>query len=324
MTIKESIERFPEQFAFEPVIENQEAFKRKSRFLVLGVGGSQWPANLIKAWDETLQIRQWRDYELPSLSESDLHDHLVVAVSHSGNTEETISAYEGALDRGLATVAVAVGGKLLAMAQEQRQPYIQLPDIGLQPRAATGLIVKAMLKAFGADRGLEEVSSLASSLSPTDCEPKGKELATQCEGSVPIIYAARRNGAVAMVWKIKLNETGKIPAFFHVFPELNHNEMTGFDVVERTRSLSQNFRWIFLADSEDDPRVQKRMEIAQQLFSDRGLSITKVEFDGLIRWHRIFASLLTADWFALHTAEQYGVEATEVLMVEEFKKLMAS
>jgi glucose/mannose-6-phosphate isomerase len=323
MTIREAIEKMSTQFSFEPRIENGGERDQRTKFCVLGVGGSSWPANLVKAYDESLHIRQHRDYGLPAIPERERAEYRYCAVSYSGNTEETISGYEDALREKCSTIAISIGGKLLRIANANASPSIALPDYGLQPRAATGLMLRALLKALGHDRGYEELGGLASTFHPKSYEAAGKQLATQHEGFVPVIYASRRNAAIAQVWKVKLNECGKIPAFFHVFPELNHNEMTGFDATPRTRALSEKFRWIFLSDEEDDPRVQKRFMLTERLLRDRGHHITSVPLAGETRWHRIFGSLATADWFSLFTAEHYGIDPTAIPMVDELKRLMA-
>ena len=79
---------------------------------------------------------------------------------------------------------------------------------------------------------------------------KGKRLQEKISGKVPVIYASSENCAIAYNWKIKLNEGAKIPAFYNTFAELNHNEMTGFDVIDSTKSLSDKFHFIFLTDQE--------------------------------------------------------------------------
>ncbi len=120
-----------------------------------------------------------------------------------------------------------------------------------------------------------------------------------------------------------MNETGKIPAFSNVFPELNHNEMTGFDRKGKTKDLSGKFCFIFLSDNADHPQNRKRFEVTKRLYEERGLVVHSLPLQGTTRSEKIFSSLLLADWVAYHTALQYGVEPEQVPMVEEFKKLIA-
>jgi glucose/mannose-6-phosphate isomerase len=131
-----------------------------------------------------------------------------------------------------------------------------------------------------------------------------------------------RNHGIARNWKIKFNETGKIPAFYNSLPELNHNEMTGFDVADASRALSEHFYFLILKDPEDNPRIHKRMEILEKLYADRGLSVETITLEGDAAFYKAAVALMIADWAAFYTAEGYGLESEQVPMVEEFKKLI--
>ena len=170
---------------------------------------------------------------------------------------------------------------------------------------------------------LQETGELARKLHPSRQEAGGKALAKRMYGSMPLIYASARNKAVAMNWKIKFNETGKIPAFYNTLPELNHNEMTGFDVKNKTSPLSKHFHFVFLKDIDDDKRIVRRMNILEKLYHDRGFKVEVIFLQGENRLQKIFSSLVLADWTAYYTAKQYDVDPQEVPMVEEFKKLIA-
>jgi glucose/mannose-6-phosphate isomerase len=153
-------------------------------------------------------------------------------------------------------------------------------------------------------------------------EPEGRELASRLNGKVPLIYSSEANYSIAYNWKIKFNETGKIPAFYNVVPELNHNEMNGFDVVDRTRELSANFNFIFLRDSDDYSQIQKRFDVLKKLYTSRGLGVIEVPLSGTNPIEKMVRSLALADWTAVAIAEQYGLESEQVPMVEEFKRLI--
>jgi len=175
---------------------------------------------------------------------------------------------------------------------------------------------------MGKEKELAEITQLTWLLKPREFEAQGKELAKKLKNKVPVIYASEANYALAYNWKIKLNETGKIPAFYNVFPELNHNEMTGFDVKDSSRHLSRNFIFFLLRDKNDHPKIQKRMAILKKLYEDRGLPMVTLELKGKNKFHKIFSSLVLADWIAYYTAKQYSLEPEQVPMVEEFKKLI--
>jgi glucose/mannose-6-phosphate isomerase len=257
---------------------------------------------------------------LPHLSHA--KERLWVASSYSGNTEETIDFAKRALKRGYPVAAISIGGTLIEFAVAQGLPHIVIPDTKIQPRGALGFALVG-LAAFLRDKALLlELHALASQLKPSALEKKGKTLAGALRGKAPVVYSSTRNQAIAYNWKIKFNETGKIPAFYNVFPELNHNEMTGFDIIAATRKLSRVFHFIFLTDRADHPQIQTRMAVCKKLYEVRGLPVTEVALQGRSVLERIFSSLILADWTALHLSRKYGTEAQEVPMVETFKRLI--
>lgn len=318
--MQNAIKNFNKQFKFRSKVEGGKV-KRYKTYIVCGMGGSHLSANILQTAMPGLDIIIHSDYGLPTLSENRLKKALVIASSYSGNTEETISAYEEARAKNLPLVAIAVGGKLIEMAKKDNVPYIILPG-GIQPRSALGYSIKALMKAMKLNDGLKEIALLAKSLEPGAYEQVGKELANRLRGKFPIIYSSTKNYSVAYNWKIKFNETGKIPAFCNVVPELNHNEMTGFDVKNATKKLSENLYFIILKDQNDNPKIIKRMDVLEKLYKDRGLSVEFVELKGENEFQKIFSSLVLADWAALYTAEAYGLESEQVPMVEEFKNLV--
>lgn len=320
--MSEAVKNFAKQFAFEPIIENGDGFVVKKKIIIAGMGGSALAAGLLKTWKPDLDLRVHKDYGLPLIPDPEKPETLVIASSYSGNTEETFDAYQQAGAQGIARVVLAIGGKLLETAKKDGIPYIQLPNTGIQPRSALGFSFKAHLKFLGLTNALKEISALAKEFDPSAFEDDGKNLADELRGCVPVIYSSARNESIAYNWKIKFNETGKIPAFYNVLPELNHNEMTGFDVKETSRHLSEKFFFIFLRDHTDHPRIQKRMTILEGLYNDRGLPVRVIDLEGVHPFYKIFSSLVLADWAAVYTAEQYGLESEQVPMVEEFKKLV--
>ena len=317
-----SIKEFNKQFFYQPHIENAKKLRKHSNFLIAGMGGSHFPASLLKLWKPDIDLITWNNYGLPRIPLSRWKDRLVIASSYSGNTAETIDAFLVAKRRGLSVAVIASGGRLIKLAKQYGVPYIAIPDLHIQPRMATGLIVRATLKFMGDEGVLRELESLGKRFAPSRLEFAGKRLARRIRGKIPIVYASDRNSSIARIWKIKFNETGKIPAFFNVLPEQNHNEMTGFDVAHRTSVLSSRFHFMFLYDKTDDPRIIRRMMVLKNLYRRRALPVEVIPLKGAKPIERVFSSLILADWTAYHTAKYYGVDPEAVPMVEEFKKLI--
>lgn len=321
--MEDAIRNFSKQFSFNPIIENESKLRPADGIVFCGMGGSHLSAGLIKIYNPSADIYIHRDYGLPLLSEKRFRDSLFVASSHSGNTEETLDFAEQAFTKHYNLAIISTGGKLIEFAQKNKLPYIKLPDLGIQPRTAVGISIIALAKLIGDEDALSEIKKLGGQLDPKPFEQVGAELAKELNGKIPAVYSSRSNLSVAYNWKIKFNETAKIPAFYNILPELNHNEMTGFDVTKGTMELSAKFHFIFLEDSDDDPRIMRRMLVLRKLYEDRGLPVKVVQLKGQSVFEKIFNSIMLADWTAFYLSKIYETDPQNVPMVEEFKKLIA-
>lgn len=316
--MRDAIKNVNRQFAFKPRVENAGKLKKSKKFVVCGMGGSNIPAAILKLTDPSLDMIAWNDYGLPEAK--DLKDRLIIFVSYSGNTEEVLDSFREAKRLKLKRAVLAAGGRIIDLARKERVPHVHIPNTGIQPRMGTGFMVRGLMKLMGNDKGLRASETLFKGLDPGAMEAMGKRLAKSLEGFVPVIYASRANQALAWNWKIKFNETGKIPAFANVLPEMNHNEMNGHDAIPATRALSKQFYFVFLEDPADNERIRLRMKVTRELYRVRGLNSTSVPVDGGNIFMKIFSSLVLADWTAFHLAMHYGTEAEKVPMVEDFKK----
>jgi len=316
------IKNFPGQFDFEPVIENKEKLRSFSKIIVAGMGGSNLASELLKNYGNNYEIIIHRDYGLPSLNDSVLSQSLIIASSYSGNTEEVLDAFNLAISKSLNIAAISIGGRILKLAESSGAPYIRMPDTGVEPRLALGFSLRALMKLIGDEEGLKETKALSNLLDSDKSQKEGQFLAQSLEGYMPVIYSSLKNAAIACIWKIKFNETAKIPSFYNSFPELNHNEMTGFDINNATKDLSRNFKFIFLEDGEDGEKIKKRMTVTRKLFEDRGFAVLASELSGHSKWQKVFNSLLVADFASFYSAGFYGNEPEKVPMVEEFKNII--
>lgn len=320
MSMYDAIKKFPEQFLFEPKVENEKKLKKHKFYTLCGMGGSHLQADLLKMVNLNLFV--YANYGLPPFPEEIVKKGLFIASSYSGNTEEPIDSYHQIKKTKIPLAAITIGGELLDLAKKDKIPYVQVPNTGIQPRSATGYMLKALLAVMKDEKSLAETTKLAQSLDPAAAENHGKKMANELFGRVPVIYASEANRAIAQNWKIKFNETAKIPAFYNVFPELNHNEMTGFDVKEKTHDLSERIYFIFLHDKTDHPQIQNRMKVTKKLYQQRDFPVIDVTLQGENTFHKIFSSLMLADFTAYFTANLYDSESEAVPMVEEFKKLI--
>ncbi len=319
--IEETIRNFPQQFTFEPEVKNAEKLRPFNSLVIGGMGGSGLIAGILRALKPKMDIAAHPDYGLPTYLK-DADKRLFIASSYSGDTEEVLDFFSQAVARELNVAAITIGGKLLKLAEENTVPVIQIPDTGIQPRMSAGLMLRAVLKLIGDEVLYQEAGKLAGALKSEELEIRGKEITEKLLNYTPVIYGSRRNAAIAYNLKIKFNETGKIPAFYNVLPELNHTEMTGLDVKEGTHTFSEKLHFIFLRDKDDHPRIQRRMEVLEKLYQDRKLRVLSIEVAGATRLEKIARLIILGDWITYHLALKYGVEPEQVPMVEEFKKLI--
>lgn len=298
--------------------------------MVSGLGGSALPANILRIYLNNLYhenpqknrrfgIFQNRSYSLPPEA---YENCLNFCASYSGNTEETLASLEEAIKADLSVVGFASGGKLKEICEKNKLPCVSIPS-GIQPRYAVGYFFAAMFRVL-VNAGLvedktEELMALSEKLNETvlTLEEKGRELAGQLVGKTPIIYASAKFKALAMIWKIKINENAKTPAFYNFYPELNHNEMVGFTLPQG------KFHIITLLDKNDHPQNIKRMRLTAELLREKGVETTLVEMENDNILNTIFSTLLLGDWTAYYLALAYGQDPTPVALVEELKKKLA-
>lgn len=319
-----------EQIQYEYSIENLPVLGhiKFDNIVINGMGGSALPAELLaetfSQYTENGNICPvyiHRDY---GKSRYVNDSSLIFAISYSGNTEETLSAYENAISEKRLVVAIAAGGALIDRARELKQPYVLIPNPSpdFQPRYATLYILKAIIEVliqFGVlpDAARQKVVDLVIGVQPKEFESQGQHLAEIIKGKTPVIYATADYKLSAHLWKIKINENAKTPCFWNYVPELNHNEMVGFT------NPQAKFQFILLQNEVETSRNIKRFEKLQQLFESRELSVEKImvpDFGNKLA--NLVAMTLIGDWTAYYLALAYGIDPTPVDMVEEFKLLM--
>lgn len=315
--MREAIISFPKQFQYEPRVQNAVGHLVKfERFALMGMGGSALVGDLIKRLNPSLDIIIHKDYGLPK--GVDLDGRLLIFISYSGNTEETLGVFDQALKAGHHLAVISAGGKLLDRAKKIGVLYVKLPDTSIQPRVSLGFQIRAALALMQQERLYKEVGNLGNE-NFKGLEKKGEKLAKSIIGRVPLIYSSENNKTIAYNWKIKFNETGKIPAFWSILPEANHNEINGFGGKEKQLN---RFTCLFIKDDADHSRVKKRMTVLRGIYKGLGLPIKVISLQGKTDSEKVFSSLVLGDWTAYYTAKAYGNEANEVPLVEKFKKLI--
>lgn len=294
--------------------------------IVAGMGGSAIGGALARAvlGDRASRpIVIMRDYGVPSWTTPDT---TVLCASYSGNTEETLAAFEAAGALGARRVVATTGGKLAAAAREEGVPVIPLPG-GFQPRAAVGYMLVIALEVAAACGAAESLHSeidvaaahteeLVAEWGPDGAEDSlAKQLARGLHGTIPQIAGAGLTAPIAYRWKTQLNENGKIPAFASQLPELDHNELVGWTGAAELGRFSA----VFLDDSDLHPRVRQRIELTRGLIGANAAGSFRVETRGETRAERLVSLVLLGDLVSLYLAVLRGIDPTPVAAIQQLK-----
>lgn len=300
---------------------------RPAHVVVAGMGGSAIGADLVRSFlfgELTVPFQVIRHYTLPAFVGPQT---IFFASSYSGNTEETLSAFEIALKLKAEIVCLTSGGQLVRRAGDF--PVISIPD-GYPPRAALGFSFVHLLLALGkmglvldyapavlrlADFLEKEIKSWEQTVKKGKNE--AKELAAQLYGKVPLVYAGSDFlEPVAVRWKGQICENAKQLAFCNLFPEFNHNELVGFGVLKH---LAEKLAAVFLQDKDDHPRVLARMKIVEDIFKKKKIPVVILVSKGETVLERMFYLILLGDFASYYLAILNGVNPKPVEVIDYLK-----
>ncbi len=312
---------FPKQFSVG--LEIAKNIKIRGNFIkyeivICGVGGSALPGELLKLINDNylhqkIKISINRNYNLPHFVSN---NNLIVFISYSGNTEETLSSFKSALRKKLPIAVITSGGELLKICKKKRIPLAIVPA-NIPPRMATGYQLAALIKILENAKIIKniekEILDIEKNLKPLNFEKQGRDLADKLFGKIPLIYTTQSYKTLAYIWKIKFNENSKIPAFYNYFPELNHNEMSGF------QNLQGKFRIISM-ENDESAENSKRIKLTATSLKQKGVETDIVAIKGKNIFDKIFSNIILSDWTSYYLAKKYKIDPFSTKMIEEFKK----
>jgi glucose/mannose-6-phosphate isomerase len=301
--------------------------------VVTGLGGSGISGDLLRAYlyaECPVPIMVNRHYSLPTFVGPKT---LVCAISYSGDTEETLSAFQEARARGARLLAVSSGGQLAQLADQAHVPYVRVPG-GMPPRTTLGYLFTPMVVILArlgliADQKtplaetVEVLRELAAQYRPgvETFRNLPKALAKDLHGKFPVIYGVQDfSDAVAYRWRTQCNENSKTLASHQAFPELNHNEVVGW---QGPLSSALEMWVVLLRDAQEMGRVARQIEITKAFLQERTAGITEVWSQGHSRLARLFSLLYTGDFTSYYLALLRGVDPKPVEAIDRLKHQLA-
>lgn len=304
------------------------------RVLIAGMGGSAIGADLVAEYVSphcNVPIVVQRDYDLPAWAAG--KKTLVIASSHSGNTEETLSAFTQASQRGCSLLALTTGGRLAELAQQQGAGVWRFTHAGM-PRAAVGYSFGLLLAALRCldiipdpDTELQDAyHQMARQLDELGKERlavqnPAKRLAGQLMGCFVTVIGAGLMVPVARRWKGQFNELAKTWASYDALPEADHNTLAGSIFPED--DLVRQFV-LFLQSPSDPERNRLRLRLTRRAFMLQGLSTDEFTVQGNTRLAQLWSGVIAGDLVAYFLAIAYGVDPTPIAPIENFKSEMRS
>jgi len=306
--------------------------KRIRNVVILGMGGSALNGEILRDWSldfSKVPIELCRDYHLPNYVNEET---LVIAVSYSGNTEETASSFVEALERKCPIVVISSGGVLEEFCNLTGTPLIKVPKGSppFQPRCATPYLLSSMaaiLNKFGIipfntnefEETVEVLKKVWNKTRP-ECpiiDNPAKKMALDIFGSTPVIYGFRQYKSIALATKIAFNENSKIPSKYEFFPELNHNEIVGF---ERYKKSMGRITTILIRDSAEPPEIKVAIEAAKTLISSRQAGkILEIYGEGTSRLAKMLCVKYITDMASVYLAVLNNVDPTYTQSIDVIK-----
>jgi glucose/mannose-6-phosphate isomerase len=327
------ISEFPNQIEQAPSFIkdlNIKNLKKDYQQVVLtGMGGSAIAGDLLKSYlqDEfTLPFFINRNYSLPNFVGPQT---LVIACSYSGNTEETLNATQTAIDKKASVIGLASGGELQQLLEKNKVPYIKIPD-GYPPRQALGYMFFPILNLFQhlalikpSNDAIRETIKILRELRERNAPQSihnhnlAKLIAQKLYTKVPVVYTASEMlYPVVTRWRNQFNENSKVLAFSNVLPELNHNEIMGW---EAPRQVLEKFNILFLRDQSELPRNKIRLDITKDIFQKNNVPIFEVFSEGKSLLARIFSLIYIGDWVSYYLALLYEKDPLKIDSIQFLK-----
>ena len=307
---------------------------RIDNIVFAGLGGSAIGADIIRVYLQNeikVPVIVCRNYALPDFVGENT---LLFCASYSGNTEETLSSFEDGLKRGASIITIGSGGKLKECSLKNRLNHVDIPT-GFPPRTAVGymsITVLAILAKLGFIKDKEkEVTQLCSALSDLRDKEVGvdvatgknisKQLAAKLYNKYCVVYGTSDTSeAAAIRWRGQIAENSKSLSSSHVLPEMNHNEIVGW---EFPKDVLKEIKVIILRDRGDHPRTQKRIDISKAIIKKSGAEVIELERKDVSLLARVFSLIYIGDFVSFYLAILNNIDPTPVKQVDYLKGELA-
>ena len=333
----DGLARFPEQIKESLAIaETVERFNflKVDNIIITGMGASAISGDIMQCLfrdklDVPLVVN--REYDLPKWVNKDT---LVICISYSGDTDETLSSFKIAYQKKCKIICISTGGKLQELAEKRTVPFVKIPA-GIQPRAATAYLLfpsiiflkKIGLLKTSIDTDIQEAITVTQEFValnnkeiPEENNP-AKQMAKKLLNTIPQIYGWGVYTPIAIRWRHQLNENSKIIARTDIVPECNHNDIVGWSA---NPDVSKQFSCIIMRDKDEETiDMTTRLNFMRDLFKNTAGTIIEISPKGKSQLAKLIYLMCLGDFTSCYLAVLRGIDPTPIDIITELKKRLA-
>ncbi len=321
--MKSLIEQFGQHI--EDALQNLESssFKKPPlpihNVLISGLGGSGIGGTIVSELVQGVSpvpITVIKDYNIPAFVNENT---LVIACSYSGNTEETLWATREALSHHAEVCCITSGGRLKELASSKGLNMLNMQG-GNPPRSMFAFAFAYLayilefygLAELGVAKQLRDSAKLLADKTET-IKSEAETIAQKLQGKIPVLYAVSGQTGIASRWRQQLNENAKMLAWEATIPEMNHNELVGWE------GGSSQFAAVFLRNKTDFERNQKRIEIIKEIIRQKTDTVLEVWSQGEDILPRAFYLIHLGDWVSYYLSELNQVDIIDIRSIDHLK-----
>ncbi|TRZ78377.1 bifunctional phosphoglucose/phosphomannose isomerase [bacterium] len=283
-----------------------------SNIVIDGMGGSGIAGDIFKnLYSGPIPIYVNKNDQLPAIAGDNT---LLISISYSGDTEETLSTLKEAIKKNIVTLVISSGGKIIDMCDKYEIPLCKIPG-EMEPRSAVGYLTFSLLGIMENSNILSGVSKSARNLiamleDPDMCfQEAAEQLAKKMKGKIPVIFSPHEYSSLSYRWKTQINENSKQFAYANVYPEIFHNELEGFECSGNSAYV------VFLKDPDAKNQYSKQLDFLKKTLAKKDIPFSEIEMIGDSNIEKMFTSIHLGDWISYYLGIKNGVDIKDIKKV---------
>jgi len=288
-----------------------------SNIIIDGMGGSGIAGDIFKnLYSGSTPVYVNKNSQLPAIAGDNT---LLISISYSGNTKETLSTLKEAIKKNIVTLVIASGGEITDVCDKHEVPLCKIPS-GMAPRSAVGYLTFALLGIMENSNIISGVSKNAKRLMKMLDDPDmhfqeaAEQLAKKMKDKTPVIFSPHGYSSLSYRWKTQINENSKQFAYANVYPEIFHNELEGFECAGCPAYV------VLLRDPDAKNQYSHQIDFLKNTLTEKNIPFSEIEMIGDSNIEKMFTSIHLGDWVSYYLGVENGVDVKSVDLINKIKK----